>query len=418
MIGRPQSSKRLQYFLLPAAMILCGFLLASTAHAVPTLSTSLQAGDPAVPGSTFDVLVSLSESATDSSLAAFLLNVSFDSRKVDLVGAAFEPGGFGGSEAPALTPPASDPPTSPGLQAHRRVSAADLSGTSTVSNGAVVLLTFQTKGWTAVPINVEISAPGIIRPGGAEEDALLGQDNLGATPTFDIFPITPVAYNNSATMNMGAPDADADGKPDACEVVTPGAAQTNIYLSDSDGDGLLDSEEDALGCTNFPPTYLATSPRKYDTDGDGFPDALEVLVMGTDPLDGNDPDKTDPQYADADGDGLPAYLDPNETATDGNGDGYPDGFDSDGDRYADGYEATNGFDPNNAASKPSLGDVNGSGSITNADIILLRQYVGGRNPAGAVKNNMDVNLSGTITNADIIRLRQFFGQQSGRRILP
>jgi hypothetical protein len=409
MIGRPQPSKRLQIFLLPAALIFSGFLLASTVtvHAAPTLTTSLQAGDPAVPGGTFDVLVTLSESSTDHSLAAFLLNVNFDSRKVDLVGAAYEAGGFGGSEAPALTPPASEPPANPGAGASRRVSAADLAGTSTASNGAVVVLTFQAKNWTAAPINIEISAPGIIRPGGAEEDALLGQDNLGATPTFEVFPITPVAFNNSATMNLGAPDADGDGKPDACEVVVPSASQTNIYLRDSDGEGLLDGEEDPLGCTNFPPTYLATSPRKYDSDGDGFPDALEVLVMGTDPLDSNDPDRTDPKYFDADGDGLPAYLDPNEAS-----------IDSDGDGYADGYEATNGFDPNNSASKPSLGDVNGSGSITNADIILLRQYVGGRNPANAIKDNMDVNLSGTITNADIIRLRQFFGKQPGREVLP
>jgi probable HAF family extracellular repeat protein len=50
-------------------------------------------------------------------------------------------------------------------------------------------------------------------------------------------------------------------------------------VPDMDGDALLDVEEAALG----------TDPLNPDTDGDGFDDGEEVLVMGTDPLDPLDP---------------------------------------------------------------------------------------------------------------------------------
>jgi hypothetical protein len=45
-----------------------------------------------------------------------------------------------------------------------------------------------------------------------------------------------------------------------------------------DGDGLLDVEEARLG----------TDPLNWDSDGDGFGDGEEVLVMGTDPLNAHD----------------------------------------------------------------------------------------------------------------------------------
>lgn len=43
---------------------------------------------------------------------------------------------------------------------------------------------------------------------------------------------------------------------------------------DTDGDGLTDTEEAALG----------TDPSVVDTDGDGLADGQEVLELGTDPL--------------------------------------------------------------------------------------------------------------------------------------
>jgi len=50
-------------------------------------------------------------------------------------------------------------------------------------------------------------------------------------------------------------------------------------VPDMDGDGLLDVEEEAIG----------TNALRSDTDGDGFEDGQEVLLMGTDPLDPLDP---------------------------------------------------------------------------------------------------------------------------------
>jgi subtilisin family serine protease len=50
-------------------------------------------------------------------------------------------------------------------------------------------------------------------------------------------------------------------------------------VPDMDGDALLDIEEATIG----------TDPLNPDTDGDGFDDGEEVLVMGTDPLDASDP---------------------------------------------------------------------------------------------------------------------------------
>jgi hypothetical protein len=50
-------------------------------------------------------------------------------------------------------------------------------------------------------------------------------------------------------------------------------------VPDMDGDWLLDVEEAAIGTDALNP----------DTDGDGFEDGQEVLLMGTDPLDPLDP---------------------------------------------------------------------------------------------------------------------------------
>ena len=50
-------------------------------------------------------------------------------------------------------------------------------------------------------------------------------------------------------------------------------------VPDMDGDALLDVEEESIGTDALNP----------DTDGDGFDDGEEVLLMGTDPLDPLDP---------------------------------------------------------------------------------------------------------------------------------
>ncbi len=128
---------------------------------------------------------------------------------------------------------------------------------------------------------------------------------------------------------------------DGLAVSVPGADPT-----DTDGDGLSDSREAALG----------TDPRDPDSDDDGMPDGWEV-DNGLDPLDPTDaladPDAdglgnleefaagTDPGNPDSDGDGVgdgedDLPLDPSEFR-DTDGDGIGDGRDTDddGDGIAD-----------------------------------------------------------------------------------
>lgn len=59
-----------------------------------------------------------------------------------------------------------------------------------------------------------------------------------------------------------------------------------------------------------------------DSDVDGFPDIVEIEVLGTDPEDVNDPPIG--TVVDADGDGLPASIDPDDSNVDTDGDGWSD----------------------------------------------------------------------------------------------
>jgi len=84
-------------------------------------------------------------------------------------------------------------------------------------------------------------------------------------------------------------DSDGDGLPDSSEI----AIGTDRFNPDTDGDGLLDGEElcnplstdsdgDGLGDGDEVRIY-GTDPCWSDTDGDGLGDGAEVLLYGTDP---------------------------------------------------------------------------------------------------------------------------------------
>lgn len=105
---------------------------------------------------------------------------------------------------------------------------------------------------------------------------------------------------------------------------------------DTDGDDLLDYQEDAnMNCREEPGE---THPNKFDTDEDGISDSVEIRTS-----------KTDPQKEDDDGDGL---EDGEEVGADGVwdkdiGETNPKASDSDGDGLSDSYEKSLGLNPNN-----------------------------------------------------------------------
>ncbi len=127
--------------------------------------------------------------------------------------------------------------------------------------------------------------------------------------------------------------------------------------NDADGDGLSDEAEDAFG----------TDKNKPDTDGDGFTDYEEVMLMGTDPLVVNDSSAdtdedgltdeqevktygTDINAADTDNDGLSDYDEVKTYGTD------PLKEDTDGDGLSDGFEVANGLDPKKVSTDGETND--------------------------------------------------------------
>src|SRR5581483_3966079 len=156
-------------------------------------------------------------------------------------------------------------------------------------------------------------------------------------------------------------DSDGDGLPDGAEVALGSDPEAN----DTDADGLSDGREAEMG----------TDPTRADTDGDGLADGAEVAT-GTDPREADtdrdglsDADEAtrgaDPWSPDTDGDGLPDGwevrfgLDPRvaaDAAADTDGDGlsnsaeyahhaWPNATDTDGDLIPDGAEVRAGLDP-------------------------------------------------------------------------
>lgn len=173
--------------------------------------------------------------------------------------------------------------------------------------------------------------------------------------------------NGDGTVNgaEGTGDADGDGLLDAFDTVTaPDAANnptgSNANLQDTDGNGTMDFQDDdddgdgidtATEGTGFSqgggtiPDYLfnpdadgdgVNDIADVDSDNDGIPDidenggVVDILGAGS----GEQLSPTD----DRDGDGILNYLDlsdVNFTATDSNGDGIVDEFDTDLDGIAD-----------------------------------------------------------------------------------
>ena len=114
----------------------------------------------------------------------------------------------------------------------------------------------------------------------------------------------PVDSDGDGTPNVlesSVADVDGDGVPNQSDpananVCVPNANSAACLALDSDGDGLTNAQEDALG----------TSRSNADTDGDGTSDGAEVGGNVNAP-------------ADSDGDGTPNVLESSTTDTDGDG---------------------------------------------------------------------------------------------------
>ncbi|PKN56086.1 MAG: hypothetical protein CVU56_18060 [Deltaproteobacteria bacterium HGW-Deltaproteobacteria-14] len=188
-------------------------------------------------------------------------------------------------------------------------------------------------------------------------------------------------------------DPDRDGLTSAEE----GAARTQAYIADTDGDGVLDGDEVGADPAN-----------PLDTDGDGVPDALDpdddgdgipTLTEGGSDLDQDglesrlDTDSDGDGVRDAleglddfDGDGIPAYLD-----ADADGDGVADRDEGPGDDDADGL--INVLDP---------ADADGPGADRDQDgLSNLAEWVIGSDPRvadGDADGVLDGDEIGALVN--------------------
>jgi large repetitive protein len=278
------------------------------------------------------------------------------------------------------------------------------------------------------------------------------EDALGTSRT------TADTDGDGASDGAESGDTDGDGIPNALESSTvdtdgdgvanqadpangnpcvPDTGGTACLAYDSDGDGLTNAQEDALGTgRNVADTDGDGAPdgvevgdpaHPTDTDGDGIPDVFEPgasattsdtdhdgiadgVELGGDPLHPVDTDADGtPDYRDrdSDGDGIPDAIEAGATPAqpvDSDGDGTPDyrDLDSDGDSLPDALEGgTSGVDSDHDGIDDAFdvdelggGDVNADGV---ADTAVVRDTDG---DGAADFRDVDTDGDGILDSAE------------------
>ena len=190
-------------------------------------------------------------------------------------------------------------------------------------------------------------------------ETLCGKDPLIKGDKPDIAELTDI--DGDGDVGCVDTDDDSDGLPDVAELLLG----SNPVVADTDGDGLLDGDEDKSQDGIL--TGTETDPTKFDTDGDGLSDKTEVdsCYLGdgvATACQGSDPTKSD-----TDGDGLSDAIEDRDR--DGRADSdetNPLRKDTDGDDSDDGVERQCGTDPTDATSTPV--DKDGSGKCDGAEV--------------------------------------------------
>jgi hypothetical protein len=162
-------------------------------------------------------------------------------------------------------------------------------------------------------------------------------------------------------LESSSADSDSDGAPNQFDPANgnpcvPNSNSAACLATDSEGDGLTNAQEDALG----------TSRNDADTDGDGFTDGAEVGGNVNSPLD-------------TDGDGVSNALE--SAVTDTDGDGFVDQNDANN---------TNPCVPNGNSAACLAADSDGDG-LTNAQEDAL----------GTSRNGADSDGDGTSDGAEV-----------------
>ncbi len=149
-------------------------------------------------------------------------------------------------------------------------------------------------------------------------------------------------------------DTDGDGVADQADPANnnpcqPSAGNAACLAYDSDGDGLTNAQEDALG----------TNRNIADTDGDGVNDGAEPGDSDGDGI----PNALESSLVDSDGDGVSNQLDPanNNPCVPNANSAACAAYDSDGDGLTNGQEAALGTNPHSA-------DTDGDGIPDGAEI--------------------------------------------------